>query len=117
MEVLSPQRNLGLGDILSLLESEFKNTKRAFQCTDVETDIVACSSVLSKEAIILTRNSCLQMARNDLDLFVMAQINALRTPAAVRSPASHDQEDFRRHAHMKFFLRSIQVCQKVMVPL
>ena len=44
-----------------------------------------CSSAVSKEAIVLTRNNCLQMARKELDLVVMAQINALRTPAAYRS--------------------------------
>ena len=74
---------------------------------------VACSSAVSKEAIVLTRNNCLQMARKELDLVVMAQINALRTPAAHRSPSAHSQEDFRPRAQMKFFLQGVQVCQKV----
>ena len=39
----------------------------------------ACSSAVSKEATVLTRNNCLQMARKELDLVVMTQINALRT--------------------------------------
>ena len=47
---------------------------------------VACSSAVSKEAIVLTRNNCLQMARKELDLVVMAQINTLRTPAATEHP-------------------------------
>ena len=74
---------------------------------------VACSSAVSKEAIVLTRNNCLQMARKELDLVVMAQINALRTPAAHRSPSAHGQEDFRPRAQMNFFLQGMQVCQKV----
>ena len=178
MEVLSPRRNLALGEVLSLLETQFEDAERVYQRTDVGTsqeeedaeedeDVgdeqkntddeedddsaqgepvemeaslddtseqakveelkrescgcklgphgVACCSVLSKEAIILTRNNCLQMARNELDLVAMAQINALRTTAAVGSPASHDQGDFRSRAHMKFFLHGIQVCQKVLL--
>ena len=74
---------------------------------------VACSGAVSKEAIVLTRNNCLQMARKELDLVVMTQINALRTPAAHRSPSPHGQEDFRPRAQMKFFLQGVQVCQKV----
>ena len=35
----------------------------------------ACSSAVFKEKIVLTRNSCLQMARKELDLVVMAQSN------------------------------------------
>ena len=76
---------------------------------------IACFSVLSKEVIIMTRNNCLQMASNELDLVALAQINTLRTPAALRSPASHDQGDFRPHAHMKVFLHGIQVYQKVLL--
>ena len=53
------------------------------------------------------------MARKKLDLVVMAQIDALRTPAAHRSPSAHGQEDFRPRAQMKFFLQGMQVCQKV----
>ena len=57
----------------------------------------ACSSVVSKEVIVLTRNNCLQMAKKKLDLVVLAQINALRKPAAHKSPSAHGQlqEDFR----------------------
>ena len=73
----------------------------------------ACSSAVSEEAIVLTRNNCLQMARKELDLVVMAQINALRTPAAHRSPSAHGQEDFRPRTQMKYFLQGVQVCQKV----
>ena len=61
----------------------------------------ACSSAVSEEA------------RKELDLVVMAQINALRTPAAHRSPSPHGQEDFRPRAQMKYFLQGVQVCQKV----
>ena len=71
----------------------------------------ACSSAVSKEAIVLTRNNCLQMARKELDLVVMAQINALRTPAVHRSLSAQWQDDFRPSAQMKFFLQGIQVCQ------
>ena len=53
------------------------------------------------------------MPRKELDLVVMAQINALRTPVAHRSPSAHGQEDFRPRAQMKFFLQGVQVCQKV----
>ena len=43
----------------------------------------------------------------------MAQINALRTPAAHRTPSAQGQEDFRPRAQMKFFLQGMQVCQKL----
>lgn len=72
----------------------------------------ACSSVVPKEAIVLTRNNCLQMTGKELDLVVTAQINSLRTPATHRSPSTHGQEDIRPRAQMKFFLQGIQVCQK-----
>lgn len=49
----------------------------------------ACSSAVSKEAITLTRNSSLQMSRKELGLVYMAQISALRTPAAPRLPSAH----------------------------
>ena len=50
---------------------------------------VACSSVVSKEAVVQTRNNCLQMAKNELDLVVMAQINALRTHHADQASSCH----------------------------
>ena len=42
----------------------------------------------------------------------MAQINALRTPAAHRSPSAHGQEDFRLCAQIKFILPGVLVWQK-----
>ena len=39
----------------------------------------ACPSAVFREKIVLTRNSCLQMARKELDIVVMAQINVTRT--------------------------------------
>ena len=39
----------------------------------------ACSSVVLKQAIVQTRNNCLQMTNHELDLVIMAQINAQRT--------------------------------------
>ena len=72
---------------------------------------VACSSVVSKVAIVQTRNNCLQMTRAELDLVIMAQINALRTQASDRPPSQHGEGGFR--PHMKFFFHGMQVCQKV----
>ena len=45
----------------------------------------ACSSAVFKEKIVLTRNSCLQMARKELDLVVMAQSNVTRTDHPLRT--------------------------------
>ena len=45
-------------------------------------------------------------------LLLWHKINALRTPAAHRSPSAHGQEDFRLCAQIKFFLPGVLVWQK-----
>ena len=67
----------------------------------------ACSSVVSKVAIVQTRNNCLQMTRVELDLVIMAQFNALRTQASDQPPSQHRQGGFR--PHMKFFFHGMQI--------
>ena len=47
---------------------------------------VACSSVVSKGAIVHTRNNCLQMTRVELDLVIMAQIIHLRLRLQINHP-------------------------------
>ena len=42
----------------------------------------ACSSQLSRETVELTKNNCRQVTREQLDLVIMAQVNALRTIAS-----------------------------------
>ena len=66
-----------------------------------------CSSAVSKEAIVPCQNNCLQMARKELNLAVMAQSYAPSTPAAHRSLSAHGQENFRPHAQMKFSYTSM----------
>ena len=54
--------------------------RESYSC-QLGPDCGACSSAVSKGATVLTRNNFHQMARKELDLVVMAQINALKTPA------------------------------------
>ena len=68
-----------------------------------------CSTALSKELISTTRNDCHQLTRNELDLAVMAQINALRTRASDQDHELHDNSKFR--ANMLFFIHGIPICQ------
>ena len=70
-----------------------------------------CSSVVSKQAIVQTRNNCLEMTARELDLVIMAQINAQRTHAADRLSSYRGQGDFR--PSMKFFFHGVQICQKM----
>ena len=72
---------------------------------------IACSSVVSKVAIVQTRNICLQMTRVELDLVIMAQINALRTQASDQPPSQHGHGGFR--PHMQFYFHGMQVYKKV----
>ena len=70
-----------------------------------------CSGQFSQLTITLTRSNCLQLARKDLDLVVMAQLNALRTNAASK-PSSYrgDMATFRPFT--SFYLHGLQICRK-----
>ena len=71
----------------------------------------ACSSVVSKQVIVRARNNCLQMTNHELDLVIVAQINAQRTRAADRLCTYRGKGDFR--PSMKFFFHGIQICQNL----
>ena len=74
---------------------------------------VACSSIVYKVAIVQTSNNCLKMSRNEVDVVIMAQINALMTQATDQLPLHHRQGGFR--PHMRYFLHGMQPCQKVIL--
>lgn len=67
-----------------------------------------CSTALLKELILTTRNNCHQLTRHELDLAVMAQINALRTPTSDRDHELHDSS--KVSANMLFFIHGIPIC-------
>ena len=65
-----------------------------------------CCVRISESTIRQTRNNCFQMSKQDLDLVVMAQVNALRTHSMELPTPS---EQFKPST--KYFMHGIPICQ------
>ena len=70
-----------------------------------------CSRQLSQQTISQTHNNCLQLNRSELDLVIMAQLNALRTNV-VDKPYNYRGKSETFRPFTKFFLHGIQICRK-----
>ena len=70
----------------------------------------ACSQQLSRKAIESTRNNCHQMTRQQLDLVIMSQVNALRTSKEdIPSMYKGNPDSFRPYT--MFYIHGIKSCQ------
>ena len=70
----------------------------------------ACSQQLSRRTIESTRNNCHQMTRQQLDLVIMSQVNALRTSKEdIPSTYKENPDSFRPYT--MFYIHGIKICQ------
>ena len=63
---------------------------------------IPCSSTISKELAISARNACLQLDSSELDLVVLAQLQALRTHSQQRVLDACHTSSVRQHSHFYF---------------
>ncbi|SMN01906.1 hypothetical protein SPONL_198 [uncultured Candidatus Thioglobus sp.] len=104
-EVPSPVIELELSSS-DLTEAEKVNTFFSNGCAcKLGPKGANCSSVLSRNLAVTTRNNCLQLERNELDLVILSQIQALRT-----HPDQPTGERRSSGLHMSFFFHKLRVC-------
>ena len=71
----------------------------------------SCSMVISRTTIMQMRNNCHQMSAKELDLVIMAQLNALRTHVDDKPSTFAGHSEFRPTT--KYFVHGMPICQKM----
>ena len=66
--------------------------------------------VISHTTIVQMQNNCHQMSAKELDLVIMAQMNALRTHVDDKPSSFAGHSEFRPTT--KYFVHGIPICQK-----
>ena len=70
-----------------------------------------CSNQLSLSTISQTRNNCLQLTRSELDLVIMAQVNAFRT-SAVDKPSTYRGKSDTFRPYTGYSMHGLRICRK-----
>lgn len=76
----------------------------------------ACSVQLSRKTMELTRNNCHQMTRQQLNLVILSQLNALRTNKE-EVPSSYKGDPSKFRPYTMFYMHGMKICQSTFLLL